>query len=361
MKRRRIMPFKNMYVNVSDVLSNKVSYDEDYIQYIIYDDRKENRPGDMKKMLEKINKFDKPNIVIGVINNLHPDSYKELVELRRKGAYNYNAVPIFLRNYNINVYKNDIPVHIKAENFMSLPIDVVEDVILRESDNFELKYFDDAVLDRKTFYQCVDFIARQIAKYAVDDVDKIILFNNMLRENVTFDWFSIDIKKDNEELREYAKSKGFKIYPSHSAQAVIRKQNAVCSGIASLGTILLRHPLLNVNINNLSGHARGGAHCFNEVIIDNVKYTCDFTHNITRDFDKGFKHLLVQRPSKTHTITIFGGDESDDFNAYKTIPRSVLEKKYERLKDVHILMPEFKVASFEVKYADEEYNDKKLK
>ena len=337
--------------NLNDFLKN--DFNDKVIQKCslkLYDNRNFASAGDMEKMLTIINRF-YPSCVELSLYNLNPLSYKELISLKRSNDLNINIFEITLSDYNFEIDPKDFNVKIDPVNFSKLSPYNVDNVSIRQ---YYQSYFDERVLNNKEFLDGINYIAEQINMYATDDIEKILLLDKMLRENVSFDWYYTNDPELYQNLRDEAQKERFLSYISHSAQSVILKRNTVCSGIATFATIVLKHPKLNIDIKTLEGKAYGGAHAFNEITLDGKKYTCDFTHNITRGFSDPIKHTLVKQPSITHTIN------NGNFDEYSTMDRDYLMKKYQKIKDIHIKMPELKECSFNIKYSDSHDDEKKI-
>lgn len=318
----------------------------------IYDDRIFINDDGIEKMVKKINYFF-PNYCVLGIYNLNSGSYKKLLELKKNNNMTINYLT--LNEYDVDLEPEILPVNIDIQDAAKVPVYNANKVIFGDYAKTEIcRYFDVNVLSTEELLNSINYIANQIKQYANNDVQKILLLDKMLRENVSFDWYYISDEELQKCLKEEAKKEGFSTHISHSAQALLIKRNVVCSSIASFATILLRHPDLNINITNLNGTAYGGPHSFNKVELDGKKYTCDFTHNITRGFDDPLKHTLVKQPSKEHTIN------NSNFDEYETMDRKYLMSEYEKIKDIHIKMPEFKEASFNIKYTDNVLNKEKI-
>lgn len=354
--RRRIFNVINIQVlsyNLTEFLKDEFSpkIPENY-SLKIYDDRTFINDDDIEKMVKKINSFF-PNYNVLDIYNLNSSSYKKLLELKMRN--NMKIYTLSLNDYDVDLEPEILPVTIDIQDAAKVPVYNANKVLFGDLLGTEIyKYFDVNVLSTEELLNSINYIASQIKKYAGNDIQKILLLDKMLRENVSFDWYYISDEELEKCLKKQAKIEKFSRYISHSVQALLIKKNVVCSSIASFATILLRHPDLNINITNLNGTAYGGLHCFNEIELDGKKYTCDFTHNITRGFDDPLKHTLVKQPSKEHTI------DNSNFDEYETMDREYLMSEYEKIKDIHIKMPKFKEASFNIKYADSVLNEEKL-
>lgn len=305
---------KKIECNLSEILeldNNKRFNESCYIH--IYDDRKLDNPKDIELLIKKIKRiFPKYRYVD--IYDLKYNSYLELLKTKEK----INIWKLSLNDYTKKIYYMQPYVSVFADNVCAISPDNYSNVI------FDFPYYDSRVMDNKTFIDSVNYIAQQISYYAENDIQKVLLLNKMLVENISYDFSA---------LRSERVKEGYSWGLSHITQTLLVKRKCVCSSIASFATIVLNHPLLNVKTKTLDGICYGGGHTFNEVTINNRKTTCDFTHNITLASKPNIKFLFLKRPSPHHEY-FFG------FNEYNTVRRYVLLEEYEKIKDIKINMPE---------------------
>ncbi len=350
MRERRsctIVDVKNVKFNLTDILKGNIHFDldENYIIQI-YDDRLCDKENDMEILVEKISYYF-PNYDFLEFKNFHSKSYKKLLELKQNKNINLRNLTLTLRDYNIDIYPDILPVTISIDDVSKIPYKNIDKVEINERfSSIKRRHFDDKILDTKTLLEGIDYIAKQISKYAQNDIQKILLLDKMLRENVSFDWYYTDDKELRETLKKQATKEGFITYPGHVLQTLLLKRCCVCSSIASFATIVLRHPLLNVDIRNVNGKAYGDFHAYNKIYLNGHSYLYDFTHNITRDFNNEMLHSFVKRPSEYHTIN------DDDFENYETMPREIIANEYEKIKNIHIKMPSYEEPVFNVRYGD---------
>lgn len=359
MRRNFILkPTETLSYNLTDFLGEnfKPVLPEEY-SLQIYDDRDFNNVNDMEKMIMVINSIF-PNYHTIKIYNLKTSSYRKLIDLKKDNKLKLKISQLTLDNYDVEIFPEIIPVWIDNQDVSNIPLYNSDNVIITTilgNSSVRNDYFDNKILSNKEFIYYITYLAEQISKYATNDIQKILLTAKIFKENISFDWYFTGDEELLKSLNKQAKELGFKRYISHAPQSILLKRNAVCSSIALFASILLRHPKLNIDIEELTGRAYGEPHCFNKVRLNNKKYTCDFTHNITRGFDDPIKYILVKQPSETHTI------DDGDFEEYETIDREYLMSEYEKIKDIHIQMPVFEEASFNIKYADESLINKTKK
>ena len=185
------------------------------------------------------------------------------------------------------------------------------------------------------FLQNIDYLANEISKYAKNDIDKIVLVNKIIKENILYDFKCYEeslVKKRNPNFVSFDSYNG--LHVGHYAQSIFTRKEAVCSAIAEFATILLNHPLLNVRTKYISNKAIIADHGWNNVLIDNTWYTCDFTWTVFYNNPDILKYILIKPRCKN--------DSEFDYYRYSQYDysRKVLLESSERLENVHIKIPE---------------------
>ncbi len=274
---------------------------------------------------------------------INMDFYKGLLESDFASDFNnVYVLSIYNEKDNINEiidnYQSDLPVvgELNNEYISRVTIDRVNKAKFSES------CFDPSIMDNKTFLKGIDFIAKQINDNASGDLEKLLLIDKMLRENVSYD-------------KEYY----FKIMPTltdlkqtehkcHKVQTILRDRTAVCNAFTQFVIILLNHPLINIQSKFICGDVGYDecGHAWNEVLYDGKWYSYDFTHSLWFDKEKGTKYSMVKRPSPDHTKC------SGNFDNLNELPRKTIERTYKKLENIHIKFPNLSVI-----YSDESKED----
>ena len=196
------------------------------------------------------------------------------------------------------------------------------------------KYNSD-LMPRSILLQNIDYLANEINKYAKSDVDKVILLNKIIKENITYDFKCNEeslVKKRNPNFISFDSYNG--IHLGHYVQSIFIRKEAVCSAIAEFATLILNHPLLNIKTKYISNKNVIDNHAWNNVCIDNTWYTCDFTWTIYYNSPDILKYVLIKPRCKNDSKYNFYEYSNFNYN------RKMLLESSDRLKDVHIKIPE---------------------
>lgn len=176
-----------------------------------------------------------------------------------------------------------------------------------------IPHYREYLMPAETFLGLIDILALQISKMASNDVDKIVLVNKFIKDNIIYD------RECYAYTHSHNNNARYYIHPGHFVQSVF-KGKAVCSAIAPFATILLNHPLLNVKTETISEERVIEDHAWNNVLIDGKWYTCDFTWTIYFNPTDSLEYILI----KTRTTSEGGENSQTDYN--RNILQSTLEK-----------------------------------
>lgn len=186
----------------------------------------------------------------------------------------------------------------------------------------------------------VDYIAYQISKYAKSDIGRVILLNKFITENIMFDWECCNETKRREKLREQNKvvpaSRDFnghvpEIMYAHYLPSIFKNKKAVCSAISKFAELILNHPLINIECEYISDNPIKG-HAWNNVKIDGLWYTCDFTMAIEYPYNDPQKYMLIASRSKVSS--------SGEICSDRDYPRGSIYYAATILSNVNVKMPE---------------------
>ena len=187
-------------------------------------------------------------------------------------------------------------------------------------------FFNRDIMSDEAVLRGIDYVCRQIESYAHNDLEKIVLLDKLIRENVQFDYFVYSSEYNSwDPVEQY-------FYKGRCLQALLATRCSVCAGISLFSSLVLNR--LNIPTRIVIGSVSEG-HAWNEVMLDDKGYSCDFTFNLCFDKEHGKRYLLVQQPSKNHH------SYNTNFSRLHTYDRDALSYAQERLKDVTIYWPSY--------------------
>ena len=340
MTRRSMKRLSQYNINLTDLLNgnivdkNDLSYLENGYELVICDDRKKYCYGDIVKILPIIdNYFSRKGRI--VFNNLFVDSYDEVLNLSKNNKL-LKACIIDLKDRDekkLYGYDKENPlvpifVNIKEEELGKVPLDFYKNI---NNGNKTVPCFDRRILSDDDFIFGIKTIVSQINDNSKNDIQKVLLLNKMLRENVLYDKEYYYKTRHNENH--------FEVNKSHIAQTVLRDRCAVCNAISYFALYILEN--LGIECNVVNGTCCNEGHAWNEIKIGDKWYSCDFTHSLWLDKDLGIRYILVSNPSKNHVK-----DTNINYHSCHTIDREYLKQQMDQIKDIHINMPLYASTDF---------------
>ena len=285
----------------------------------INDDRVVINDDDFDRMIQIIELFFANRQKV-VVHNVLLDTYEKLID----SAKLYNVTDISVVNVrnknNDNIYTLDfidefVPVSIAVMGEETFNLEYSKLNTIRNNVNYDRN-----VLSDKDFAKGLDSIISQINHYANNDIQKVLLLDKMLRENVIYDneyYLSQDLT--NLEKR---------IHKSHKAQTVLRDRVAVCDAFSNFAAFVLNK--VGIECQVVYGDYMGSGHAWNSVKINNNWYYCDFTFSITGDKYHYLNYLLVDKPTLRHSL-----------KPLNTMDRDIVKKEVENTKNIKVLMPSY--------------------
>ena len=167
------------------------------------------------------------------------------------------------------------------------------------------------LMDSESFLNYIDFIANQINENSENDIDKVVLVNKFIKENIEYDYECYyETLRRNMNKNYIIKNQIDSIHVGHFSQSLITRKKAVCSAISSFCTILLNHPLLNVETKYVINNSIIDDHAWNSVKVDGKWYTCDFTWTIFKKPTDELEYILIKSRCKNLD------DKKEDNNIY---------------------------------------------
>ena len=189
------------------------------------------------------------------------------------------------------------------------------------------------LLNSEDFLRYIDLIANQINDNSENDIDKIVLLNKFIKENIEYDYECYyETLKHNRNKNYFIKNQINGIHIGHYSQALITRKKAVCSAIASFATIILNHPLLNIKTKYVVNNSVIDDHAWNNVRINDKWYTCDFTWTIFKNPTDELEYMLIKSRCKNTD------DNNETYSNYDFSRRDI-HSSLRKLKDIHIQMP----------------------
>lgn len=186
--------------------------------------------------------------------------------------------------------------------------------------------YDEDVLTCREMINATEYIAKQIAYYAQNDLQAILLLDKTLRENTSYDtqYYYHTSPSLNEGMNHYDKA--------HHLSTLFSHRCVVCNVFALFAELLFKHPVFpNIDVKNVHGTIGRDRHAWNEIKLNGFWYMHDFTHNVWFDKENGMRCTLVKSNRK----------KEDDINpvTLNEMPRNIILREYEKIKDIHIKFP----------------------
>ena len=337
----RLIATNTYTVKLTDLLNDNVIHDSncpivmDKYRLVIEDDRRVYQNGDLNKIIAII-KTNFPRREKIVFQDMFVDSYEELLNIISLNKLT-NVSIINLKDragnklYGYDKEKRDLPVFatIDKDELSKVPLKYYSKI---NSVNNDIHCYDRNIMSDEDFTFGIKFIGDQIKKYAENDVQKVLLLDKMLRENVKYD------KNYYYELRHNMSEMEQGKHKSHKVQTVLRDRCAVCNAISYFAFYILSY--LDIKCKEVSSDSFGG-HAWNEIELYKKWFSNDFTHSLWFDRENGTKYTLVKRPSDNHYK-----DNNETFDNFYTFRRDLLIKEMDKIKNIHIEMPLYDYMDF---------------
>lgn len=201
------------------------------------------------------------------------DRYKELLQALDK----FNLDCDILVQFDENKYSlNDVAKVASSKTKIISPLINYKNITTVDKENRKnLDYIssdlstlnlDSSIMSNEEFLDYVDKVVEEINKSATDDKERVLLLDKYFKNNFKYDY---KLTKENKKTSENKESQ------SYYAQSLFKRKKGVCTSFASLATVILNHPKLNIETN----YVRGKEHNWNEIKIDDVWYSFDFSYN----------------------------------------------------------------------------------
>lgn len=201
------------------------------------------------------------------------DRYKELLQALDK----FNLDCDILVQFDENKYSlNDVAKVASSKTKIISPLINYKNITTVDKENRKnLDYIssdlstlnlDSSIMSNEEFLDYVDKVVEEINKSVTDDKERVLLLDKYFKNNFKYDYKLI---KENKKTNENKDSQ------SYYAQSLFKRKKGVCASFASLATVILNHPELNIETN----YVRGNDHAWNEIKIDDDWYSFDFSYN----------------------------------------------------------------------------------
>lgn len=201
------------------------------------------------------------------------DRYKELLQALDK----FNLDCDILVQFDENKYSlNDVAKVASSKTKIISPLINYKNITTVDKENRKnLDYIssdlstlnlDSSIMSNEEFLDYVDKLVEEINKSVTDDKERVLLLDKYFKNNFKYDYKLI---KENKKTSENKDSQ------SYYAQSLFKRKKGVCASFASLATVILNHPELNIETN----YVRGNDHAWNEIKIDDDWYSFDFSYN----------------------------------------------------------------------------------
>lgn len=201
------------------------------------------------------------------------DRYKELLQALDK----FNLDCDILVQFDENKYSlNDVAKVASSKTKIISPLINYKNITTVDKENRKnLDYIssdlstlnlDSSIMSNEEFLDYVDKVVEEINKSVTDDKERVLLLDKYFKNNFKYDYKLI---KENKKTSENKDSQ------SYYAQSLFKRKKGVCTSFASLATVILNHPKLNIETN----YVRGNDHAWNEIKIDDDWYSFDFSYN----------------------------------------------------------------------------------
>lgn len=316
----------NNFIKTSEILENKIMPLNQVL--IINDDSVCNTSEKIAKVTKYIIDNSKMYNRI-MIESCYPELYLYLLKVAKSNNIKNISVTFVQNQFPINyLYKitdSFIPVEFayedKKENIFEIDFSDLKKI------NFDDKRLD--MHDKLSFEEIIkafDYIAKQIDYYAENDLQKVLLLDKMFREYTDYD-------REYYNNRENYNLLGF--HKAHKLETIFTDRLVVCNVYSIFAELLFNHPLLrSVEIREVNGDCCDDGHAWNEIKINGLWYTHDFTHNVWFDKVNGVDYTLMK---KTNPRLVKSDGSSFDY--LNTMPRQIVLNEYEKIKDIHIKFP----------------------
>ncbi|MGN0973721.1 MAG: transglutaminase domain-containing protein [Bacilli bacterium] len=235
-------------------------------------DEKETKIIPLEMVLENIKKkFDNLSSITFSFEDI--DRYKELLEALDKVDLDCDILVQFDENkYSLN----DVAKVASSKTKIISPLISYKNITTVDKENRKnLDYIsmdlntinlNSSIMSNEEFLAYVDKVVEKINKSAKDDKEKVLLLDKYFKKNFKYDYKLI---KENKKTSKNKESQ------SYYAQSLFKRKKGVCASFASLATVVLNHPELNIETN----YVRGKNHAWNEIKIDDDWYSFDFSYN----------------------------------------------------------------------------------
>lgn len=300
------------------------------------------------------------------------DRYKELLQALDK----FNLDCDILVQFDENKYSlNDVAKVASSKTKIISPLINYKNITTVDKENRKnLDYIssdlstlnlDSSIMSNEEFLDYVDKVVEEINKSVTDDKERVLLLDKYFKNNFKYDYKLI---KENKKTNENKDSQ------SYYAQSLFKRKKGVCASFASLATVILNHPELNIETN----YVRGNDHAWNEIKIDDDWYSFDFSYNtahkvlVSNFFIKmisiSMKEISLIKSDKVQKVgkwflnniySSFLGDafvkqpqsaevregkfnyetkeyENLGFDKYRTMPKEELLEMYEKISNVDV-------------------------
>lgn len=336
-KGTKIIPLESVLKNIKDKFSDLVSITfsfEDINRY--------------KELLKALNKV---SLNCDILVEFNQDKYS-LNDIAKIASNKTNIIYPTINYKNITTVDKE---NRKNLNYISRGLDTLN--------------LNSDIMTNEEFLEYVDSLAEEIEKNAKEDKEKVLLLDKYFKENFKYD---NKIVKENSKLKENKESE------SYYAESLFKRKKGVCASFASLATVVLNHPKLNIETN----YVHGKNHAWNEIKLDNDWYSFDFSYNTAHkvfvspffinristimkglNLIKNTKTLKVKNWLLNHFYSNFLGDafvkqpqsakerygsynyetkeyENLGFDKYKTMPKEELLETYKNISNIDINIDE---------------------
>ena len=129
------------------------------------------------------------------------------------------------------------------------------------------------ILEAEAILDYVDVLAEEIAKYAKNDRQKVLILNKFMCDHFSYDKEYVR-KRHNGKYKDDLK---IKKASGHTMAALIKNKSAVCVAFSNFAALVLNHPRLNVKTTIVESEK----HAWNKITIEGKHYYYDFTNELT--------------------------------------------------------------------------------
>ena len=148
----------------------------------------------------------------------------------------------------------------------------------------------DHIMSASELLDYIDAIAEELANTNTSDLQKILILNNFMAKNFTYNKKYIE-EQDAGINNEYTQNS-----TGHSVRELVKNKSAVCLAYANFVAMVLNHPKLNIKTSVVESEN----HALNKIELDGQAYYYDFTNernNLSVYMGKGmvkFTNLTLQ-------------------------------------------------------------------